>query len=323
MKNLIIVDAYQNNITRQNALRECLTQLKKSGYDVMLTTNAKELSADIVGLCNYCIYNDDNTLLPLETSPSCWFADQEDCITISGKAATYVIVKKLALGLSLAKTIGYTNFLFIEYDCIIHDMDLPKITHLFDKLNEKKAVFFHFWDDNFPLSDTNPIGFETLVFAGNVNFFIEKMEFPVTYEQWVASEKYTIGHNALEYKFPVILKNEMHHIELITDKKSPTYFSHSNMDLFSNRYDVHLIENANSQTEATLLVIGNNDRTVISLDGTVKFDSVTPKNEWRKLHFDITSPVTVSIKTGDKLTEYTVSQENIHTYSTGTRVKHG
>lgn len=319
MKNIIIVDAYQNNSTRQNALRDCLTQLKKSGYDVMLSTNAKELPVDIVGLCNYCVYNDDNTLLPTETSPSCWFADYEDFITINGQAATYVIVKKLALGLSMAKTMGYTNFLFIEYDCIIHDTDLEKITELFERLNEKKAVFFHFWDDNFPLSDSNPVGFETLVFAGNVDFFIDKMQFPVTYDQWLASEKYTIGHNALEYKFPVILKDEMHNIHLITDKKSPTYFTNSNMDLFSNRYDVHLVTDVDSPTSVTLLIIGNNDKTVISLNGTVHFDSVVQKNEWKKVRFDVASPVDVSIKVGDKLTEYTITQENVHTYSTGTR----
>lgn len=318
MKNLIIVDAYQNNIIRQQALQNCLSQLKKSGYDILLTTNAKELPTNITELCNYCVYNDDNTLLPIETSPSCWFADYEDYITINGKAATYVIVKKLALGLSIAKTMGYTNFLFIEYDCIIHDEDLPKITQLFDRLKEKKAVFFHFWDDGFPISESNPIGFETLVFGGNVNFFIDNMEFPVTYEQWLLSSKYTTGYNALEYKFPVLLQSELHNIDVITDLKSPTYFSKSNMDLFSNRYDVHLLMDSNSSERAMLFVIGNNDRTVIILDGVVHFDEITPKNQWKKIPFSISSPVAVEIRCGNTQTKYTVSQENIQMYSTGT-----
>lgn len=323
MKNLIIVDAFQNNTTRQNALRDCISQLKKSGYDILLTTNAKELPVDIVGMCNYCVYNDDNTLLPAEKSPSCWFADYEDVITITSAAATYVIVKKLALGLSIARTMGYTNFLFIEYDCIIHDNDLPKIKSLFDILDEKKAVFFHFWDDKFPVSEINPPGLETLVFAGNVEYFIEKVELPVTYEQWVNSTQYTVGYLALEHKFAEIFKKEMQNVHVITDKKSPTYFNNSNMDLFSNRYDVHVVTDVDCPTNVTLLIIGNNINTVISLNNNIVFDETVPKNGWRKVHFDITNPVHVEIRTDGKLTEYTLTTENISKYITGTRTKFG
>lgn len=319
MKNLIIVNTYINTPEKEEILYQCLYHLKRAGYDILVTSNSVQVTERIMKLCTYYIYNDDNFLLPSEVSPSVWFADNEDYIEVHGRGITYAIVKKLALAVDIAHVMKYDNFVFLEYDNVIVEEDIPQIHKMFSILENKLAVFFRFSQDDVPISGENPLGFETMIFGGNVSFFKNRVELPVTYEDWLYSSIYTIGYHALEFKFPMLFKDHMDRVELMMDKKSGQFFPHSKLDLSSFTKNIHIIENTDQPERPVFLVVGNNFPVTIKIDDTVVFNETLQKGEWKKLYFDITNPVVVEISNNNGLDTYNISQESISLYSSGIR----
>lgn len=318
MKKLIIVNTYINTPEKEQILYMCLSQLKKTGHDILVSSNSVHVTERILKLCNYYVYNDDNFLLPSESSPSVWFADHEDYMEVYGKGITYAVVKKLAFAVDIANLMKYHSFVFLEYDNFIVDEDLPQIDKLFSILENKLAVFFRFSQDGVPIGADNPLGFETMIFGGNVSFFKNRIELPTSYDEWLYSSIYTIGYHALEFKFPILFKDHMERVQVMMDKKSGQFFPNSKLDLSSFTKNVHIIENKNIPERPVLLIIGNNLPILIKIDDDIVFEETLQKGEWKKLYFDITVPKMLTITTNTSET-YQISQESISSYSSGIR----
>jgi len=319
MKNIIIVGAYPNTPAKEQMVYDCISQLKKSGNDVLLVSNYPKLSDRILKLCNLYVHTDDNLLLPESESPTCWYANHVDFIETYGTGITYIVVKKLKLAMAVANTMKYDNFIYLECDNIISDEDIPQVHKLFSLTENHVGVFFRFSRDGVPIDDTNPLGYETMIFAGNVKFFAEKINFPISYEEWLSNPTWTHGHNALEFKFPSLFVGHEKDIMVLMDHKSGTFFPSSTLDLSHCAKSVHVIQNEDNLTNPLLLVVGDNKYISVRINGSIVLDEVLPRNEWRTLYFDMNDDVTIETVVHTTTEKYTLNKTNIELYTTGLR----
>ena len=125
MKNIIIINSYANTEEKVNLLLNYVKQVKKTNYDILLTSHLP-LPPNIVALVNYYIYDKENFLLPKERSPVTWYADYEEYISLYCSRHGYAIIKNVYNALHFAKSLGYTDFIFSEYDNILSDRGVDK-----------------------------------------------------------------------------------------------------------------------------------------------------------------------------------------------------
>jgi hypothetical protein len=319
MKNIIIVGAYPNTPTKEKMVYDCISQLKKTGNDILLVSNYPKISDRVLELCNLYVHTDDNLLLSVAESPTCWYANHVDFIETFGTGITYIVVKKLKLAMTIANTMKYDNFMYLECDNIISDQDIPQVEKLFSMTENHIGVFFRFSRDGVPISDTNPLGYETMIFAGNVKFFAEEINFPISYEEWLSNPMWTHGHHALEFKFPSLFVGREKDIKVMMEHKSGTFFPTSRLDLSHCAKSVHVIQNIDNPTNPLLLVVGDDVNISVRINTDVVLDEVLPKNEWKTFYFDITDEVTVETVVKNTTERYTLNKNNIESYSTGIR----
>jgi hypothetical protein len=322
MKKIVIVNAYVNNVEREQILFDALVQLKKTGYDVLLTYNSIITSERVLKLCKYSLYNDDNFMLPREFTPTLWFADDKDYVELLLSGINYVIVKKLNLALHLARSLDYESFLFLEYDNIFDEKDFIKINNIFDILENKKAVFFNFSAPGIPVSPSNPLAFETMIFGGNVNFFLDNIALPNTFEKWKVTPNYMAGgsYTVLEWIIPVLFQNYMDQVEFLETERSTTFFPNSRLDASSVSKDFHILLNQNEPNRPALFIYGRNHHYKAVINGTCVCDQHLIKNAWFITYFDLTDDDVVieTYREGVKDT-IVVNRSNIQNIQSGYR----
>lgn len=291
-KNVIIISSYANTEQKAASLKRCIHQLKKLSLDTILVSNYTDAD-DIKSLVNYYIHDPENTLLSKEKSPVKWFADGNETIHIHHKGNSYMCCKHMYVGINFAKN-RYDNFLYTEYDNFISDADLPKIQDIFEKLKTKNA-----WICDFVAN--GDLFYETNIFAGNVNFFSEKIRFVKSIEEWNNMEPYSRMNETLEKIFPVLLnsyKDQIYFTGLSLDK----YFDKSEIDVFSAYSNVNIAYNNEDRSTPMIFIITNNAQYQILLNDQVVYQKYHLKNDWIKYPIKITNEETnVKIKTNDQL----------------------
>lgn len=313
MKNIIIVNAYINSTEKEDILFAAIQQLQKLHIKILLISNST-ISPHIVELCDYYIYDKENFLLPLEHSPITWYADSNETIHLYNKGIGYTIIKKLNLSLHFVKNLEFDNFIFIEYDNIIHDDDLQKIEDIFSILTSKNAFICD-------ISDTHTTSFETRIFAGNVDFFLNHIPLPRTFEQWIGTAPYMFMNETLELIFPILFTNHTDTIHLFKGYNKD-YFINSKIDVFSIVKDVNLVYNTEDSNRPLLFILGQNKHYEIYEDDTLVHTVIDPVGYF-KYYFDITTKSkSIKVKAGNKTQQYILDKETIEQYkSIGVRIK--
>lgn len=279
MDNVIIVNAYINNIDKEKILIKNLKQLKKYGKNILLISNSI-LSKEIISLSTNYIYNKENLLLPKERSPLKWFANDLETIHLYGESNSLAITKNLFYALNFAKINGYKNFIFIEYDNIINENDFYLLDNIFSILKNKNAFFTKF-EKNLPIS------YDTKLFAGNIKFFIDKIILPHNIEMWNTIYPYSILNDTLEYIFPILFENYKNEIEIV-DYKLSEYFLHSKFDFFSITNDINIVYNNDDLTKPILFLVGANSKYDIKIDGEV-YEIFLTNGEQKRYDLDISN----------------------------------
>lgn len=278
MKNLIIISAYINTQEKEDVLFQALTQLKKLELPILIMCNSI-LNDRILKLCDYHIYDKENFLLPPERSPINWFADSTETVHLYNKGVGYPIIKKLNIALHFAKNLGFENFLLAEYDNIYHDEDLPKVTNMFANLPEKKGFFCRVYDHGLWL--------ETRIFAGNVDFFLENIPMPLTYEQWNTTPPYSFSSETIEYIFPLLFEKHLDKLDYF-DGYNKEYFSKSRIDIFSITQEINMVYNTETPSKPLLFLVGSGNEYRVYLNGAL-FDTVHLQiGETKKYYLELT-----------------------------------
>lgn len=175
MEKIIIVNSHHSSQYHLDILKDCLNRLKKTNYKLMVCSHLP-IPEEIQNVVDYCVYDSENPML--ESPSSFWYANSQFRVSISNPGHSIAILRNIINGISLAQRIGFSYFFFTECDNLFHDSDLKTFdVHLSQMLKENKKMIFH----KYPTESS--FAYHTLLFGGDVQYFVDNFEFPTTLEQ--------------------------------------------------------------------------------------------------------------------------------------------
>jgi len=145
-KDLILITAYCPDKKRRNLLRDLVISLQsvKGEYDIMISSHSP-IPEEIAEYVEYTYYDSSNKILTdIDFLSSAWFTPDAKSIIYSSYVSsgnTYLAILRLWIpAVSMAKTMGYENIHFLEYDAIINNPDLFRTNT--KRLEEFECVFY-------------------------------------------------------------------------------------------------------------------------------------------------------------------------------------
>lgn len=310
MKNIIIINSFANSAEKLKMLHDYVVQVKKTNVDILLTSHLP-IPENIVGLATYYIYDKENFLLPKERTPITWFADHEEYISIYCSRHGYAIIKNVYSALHFAKSLGYTNFIFSEYDNILSEDGISMFTQVFDTFkNTNKKIFVFRLNDQ--LYNKYNIVYQTNFFAGNINYFLEKITLVKSYDEWCTVMPYANTSEMIETLFVGMMRpilNEIH--EELTPLDS--YFKQSKFDAFHIfDYAYPIIYNLENKNKPVFFILSVGGYYELNINNQLVISKYYNKGEILKYKFDINeSDTVVELKCDNKI----VVSKTVNCYS--------
>jgi len=243
-KTIFIIDSYADTIQKKEILNKCIESIKPMGYDILITTH-KHIEEETANIVDYVLFDKDNKFneinfftlytqylpnlnygIELYTTPDMNIVSHE-----------FPIIKSIRNALSFSKELGYTKFVFSEFDSIFTENDLKKIKDMVKTINNKKFLVLKNGED----------GYDSIFFTGNVSFFLDKFNtfFPKTVEEY--NKKFTYNYPyRLEYFMQKMLVDNLDAGDVI-DKKFSDYFDSTDKNIFRiDSYKVYIIPDQNN-----------------------------------------------------------------------------
>lgn len=248
MKTLFIVSTYPSSRKHLETLSDCIDGIKQNGHDVLIVSHL-QIPQDIVNKVEYCIYDYNNTFLPPQYSPFFWYKTPSVELEIYNAGHPLPICRNMKTGINMAKALGYDYFVFTESDVIFSKKDISQLEYLlfWMEQNNKKMLFFR--PEQYR-GTNNSYVYETLLFAGQTDFFINTFSPPIDLTEWMNNGMaYTLEQTFYE-KFAF---GESEYI--IINEHSSEYFTTSKVNV--NRYglfNVEMLGNMTNEEEPTLFI---------------------------------------------------------------------
>jgi hypothetical protein len=251
MKTLFIVGTYPTNNKQNRVLFECVDSIKKSGFDLLVVSH-KQLQKEVVDIIDFYIYDKDNSFLPSQFTPHFWTTYGDFLIQIYNGGHTLPICRNMKNGFLLAKARGYDAFVFMESDVVMSEVDMETLkSYLFSIENDGKEMFF-FRPEEYR-GTNNSYVYETLLFGGKTQFFIENMVLPTNVEEWLSSG---MGFT-LEQTFYEKLSQYEEKFLIINDHSS-NVFLNSKVNVFRyGLFNCEMIYNTICPNEPVLFIINS------------------------------------------------------------------
>lgn len=283
MKTLYAISCYANTEEKKLVLKNYINQIKKiSNFDILLVSHIP-ISEDIISSVNYYVYDSDNFLLPLENTPVTWIVHGNVKINILSCRHGYAVMKNIHNAVMFAKFMEYENFIFSDYDNILNNEDIEKISNIPILLKQNNKKIFIFKDYN--VSTSRGYSYESKFFAGDVNYFVSNVVMPNSYEKWLNTEPYKSSSNVLEDIFVSLLNKAENNLYTV-EHKINEYFSHSQFDVFHHYDYVHsIIYNLNDNSKPLFFCIAPEDGTFELLINNQSVFNISCNRGHKLLHF--------------------------------------
>jgi len=230
MKKIIIIGTFPNTKQKEDLLLDCVERLSNLGYDLMITSHfpiAKHIQEKV----NYVVYDGENILEPFHLTPNFFLTYKNFRVDIKQNGHVIAVCRNINNGLSLAKQLNYNFFFYLEFDNLIDRND----THLLNNLhyemivNSKKMIFFNHINEQSEI-------YESLIFAGTPEYFLEKIQLPNNLEDF---ENFGMSWT-LEKTF--FKKLSIHQSDfLIIKNSSKDFFKNSEINKIANFTFVDII----------------------------------------------------------------------------------
>lgn len=226
-KTIFIIDVYADTPQKEQILKKCIESIKPLGYDILITTH-KQIKEDVANMVDYVLFDRDNQFNEINffTTYTQSFPNFDIQLyttpDMNVKGHEFPIIKAFRNALSFSKGLGYTQFIFSEFDSIFSDVDLNLITDMVDNMKDKKFSVLKNGDD----------GYETIFFMGNISYFLNKMNsfFPKTVEEY--NKKFTYQYPyRLEFFMREMLVKDVD-LGVLIDKSFYEYFESNNKNIF-------------------------------------------------------------------------------------------
>lgn len=226
-KHIFIIDCYVNNQHKIDILKNSIINIKKLGMDVLIVSHCT-LPTDVIEMVDYYLYDSDNTFNQINFYTSYTFSNNEyDIVTRTSvedniKSHEFPIIKSIRNALNFVESLGYTSFVFSEYDCLFTDTDINKIQQLLFKLYSKNKDFVFFKHGEFC---------ETIFFMGKPVKVLELINsyFPKTVEEYNTKFTYNYPYG-LELFFNDMIKDKCESGIIINDRFA-NYFDSNDKNL--------------------------------------------------------------------------------------------
>jgi FkbM family methyltransferase len=191
-KPIIILDAFFHDSNVLTQLKKYLSFIKKLDIPLMLVTNS-EFDSSLTKEFDYILYDSNNRLFEKDynrhESVNFWFSNSYHHISIASEGLQkhgLSVLSNLYHSTNLAKSLGYTHFYRIEYDCFIEDLKAVKDIINQVKIQNKKGYgyvnenkFFSFqifymeleyFTQNFPQINTEEDYINLIALWANANW---------------------------------------------------------------------------------------------------------------------------------------------------------
>ena len=214
MEPVAIISVYPSNDRIINILNRCIHAYKSIGWDVIVTSHLP-LDEQTTKNATYTIYDSDNTFLRHDLCPVFWNECAGTKITIPTCGHVLPICRNIKLGITMAKALGYTHFVFTEADVLLGGSDLQLLESYIKTLDteDKKMLFFR--PEEYRGINGSYV-YESLMFGGNVNYFVDNFTPPLSSEDWI---NFNFGHT-LELSFYEKLSHDEDKFLIINDHSS-------------------------------------------------------------------------------------------------------
>ena len=116
---VIILNAYINNDSKEKLLNKCIDQLLKLNREIMIVAHTP-IDKKIIDRVHYYIYDYDNTFLPSNLADCFWFSDSNIYYQTNkyGYAIhSYAVWRSIQNAVSFAKILG-KKFFYHFHSCI-------------------------------------------------------------------------------------------------------------------------------------------------------------------------------------------------------------
>jgi hypothetical protein len=252
LKKIIIISTYPDTDGKINTLDECVDSLSGFGYDLMIVSHLP-VPEYITKKVQYFLYDSQNILVPTELSPFSWTSNDTFSAKLYCKYHSLAILTNISNSLNFAKFKEYEFFYFLESDNIFSFDDRDKLENLRNEMEkqEKKMIFFScaFNEDGIPydLVNKNTHIYETLIFGGYVDYFLDIYKIPKNIEEYIehfTNDMLTINQMTLERHFYYTL-NKYDTNFLIVSDFCIDYFGKSVINKYSRSLNCKIIKSEN------------------------------------------------------------------------------
>lgn len=182
MRGLIILDTYPNTLRNEELLIESINAYKKLSFDILLVSHYP-ISSDIQKLVNYVIYDSNNDFLPARFTPHWWCQVHGYQVDVYNGGHSLPICRNMMLSISFAKSMRYNTFIFSESDVILTESDLELLSEMVMEMYDTGKQMLFFKPEDY--RDCGSYVYETLLFAGRPECFLDTFEPPLDLQQWM------------------------------------------------------------------------------------------------------------------------------------------
>lgn len=305
MKKVIIIDTYPDTKENIDCLNECLDRLSGKGYDLMLVSHYP-VPVDIQKRVEYCIFDKENTLIPYNLTPYSWMANESFYLQVNSCGHATAICKSMYNGISTAKSLGYDFFFFMEADNLLHEEDVTLLDEIHSKMNDddKKMIFFKNKELKYDF-------YETLIFGGSPEYFMDNIKLPLTLEEYVEwlSDSGSFLSESLEISFyRKFLKKEDF---LVIDENTASFFKKSVINKYSGSDNLCVVVTNNLNNQCILFLKNFGEKTInFKVNDT---DHVTEPGCWSYRFVENNTEISVLMYQNDEVVgrrHFSVTEEN-------------
>jgi len=281
MKKLIVIGAYPNTPKKHEVLKNqliSLNSLKFSGFDFMLVTHHPVLT-DIQEMVDYYIYDNNQTLTPLDKSTYFWLDTDSFFLRINNSRHALPISQSMFNAFKFSEIKNYDFVYFMENDNWFSEIDVMKLNELVELMNKenKKCIFFK------PESykDNDSYVYETQLFGITPKYFNEIFKLPTTENEYFYHYAYPVSLELGFYNNLCRYENNF----LIINQHSYEYFNSSQINIFRmEHFIVDLLHNSNNNEEPILFFQNSNGdkecRIVVKINDEVIADTPVHPHVW-------------------------------------------
>jgi len=290
MKPLVIIDTFPSSKEAYEILNNSIDSFVSMGYDVMLVSHM-HIEQTTTKKCKYVIYDQNNKFLSRKNCPLFYNIFSNIYFEIAYAGHALPICRNIKSSVALAKAFGYEYFIFTESDVIIKGKDCELFeSYVYQMVNQKKSMMF-FKPKDFKSPSGEDV-YETLLFAGNIDYFQKIFKVPINEEEWVKVPMQV----TLEQSFFKVFNTDERKFLIVPDHSSKI-FTESDINLIRiGLFNCEMIYNEVSPNKPVLVIMNylleNNTKFIdVYVNGKLSSTQILIRSQFWFYDFEIDNSV--------------------------------